>query len=333
MKRKSKAFSLVAIFLALSLVAIFLIFRRGYKEPSSYITQTRLMMGTTVTIKAEAFPEDIQKALGVMEKVDSLMNDYDPQSEISILNKEGKAKVSPELKEVITRAVHFSRLTKGAFDITVGPLVRFWQKMEKEKRIPTQKELEDVLSVVGYQNIKVKGDTIVLGKKGMMLDVGGIAKGYAVDKAIEVLKKRGVKNALVDAGGDLYCLGEGPHGKWRIGIQHPRKMKEIVGVVEVKDRGVATSGDYRRYYSIKGKRFGHIINPATGWTVQDTPSSVTIIAPDATSADALATGVFVLGLKEGMNLINSLTEVEGMIISDDMEVLRSGGWEKFEVRS
>lgn len=160
----------------------------------------------------------------------------------------------------------------------------------------------------------------------MKLDLGGIAKGYAVDKAIEVLKEKGVKNVLVNAGGDMYCLGEGPQGKWKVGIQHPRKTREIVEVIEISNRGVATSGDYRRYYTILGKRFGHIINPSTGLPVEDIPTSVTIIASDAITADALATGVFVLGPAKGMELINVLPQIEAMIISEKMEILISNGW-------
>ncbi len=310
------------------LILFFLLWSRCVN--AKFITQTQIIMSTEVTIIAEASFEDIQKAFDVIKKVDSLMNDYNPQSEISVLNREGKKEVSPMLREVILKSIHFSRITEGAFDITVGPLVRLWQRMGYERRLPTPRELKDTLSLVDYQKIRINGKMIFLEKKGMRLDVGGIAKGYAVDKAVEVLKKMGVKNALVNAGGDMYCLGEGPHGKWRVGIQHPRKMNEIVGIIEVKDKGIATSGDYRRYYMIRGKRYSHIINPATGWTVQDIPMSVTIIAPDATTADALATGVFVLGPKRGIELINNLPGVEGMIVSEGMQIVKSRDWHKFE---
>jgi len=165
----------------------------------------------------------------------------------------------------------------------------------------------------------------------MLIDLGGIAKGYAVDEAIKFLRKRGVKNALVEAGGDLYCMGEGPQGKWRVGVQHPRKMNRIFEVIGLKDRAVATSGDYYRFFFIKGKRHSHIINPKTGMTVQENPMSVSIIAPTTTDADALATGVFVLGPERGMRLIEKLEDVEGMIIGEGMKVVKSSGWSKFEL--
>jgi len=164
----------------------------------------------------------------------------------------------------------------------------------------------------------------------MQIDLGGIAKGYAVDKAVEALKKNGIKRALVNAGGDLYALGTNRQGEeWQIGIQDPREKDKIVDIIRVEDKGVATSGDYIRYFTLEGRRFSHIVDPRTGLTVQDVPMSVTIVGPEATSTDALATGVFVLGPEEGMKLINSLPEVEGMIISEGMKKITSRGWDQF----
>lgn len=320
------------IFLFFSLIFFSFFFFAG-RSGAEFISQTQIIMTTYVTIIADASPREIQKAFEEIKRVTSLMNDYDPWSEVGTLNRKGELSVSPEVREVILKAIYFSKVTKGAFDITVGPLVRLWRKMGSEKRLPTSKELKQALSLVGYNGVKIQDEKVFFEKKGMRIDLGGIAKGYAVDRAIEALKKEGVKNALVNAGGDMYCLGEGPHGKWKVGIQHPRKDREVVGVIEVSNRGVATSGDYRRYYIIKGKRFGHIINPFTGWTVQNNPMSVTIISSDCTSADALATGVFVLGPVEGLNLIENLSGVEGMIISEGMRIKKSSGWYRFEVEN
>jgi len=184
---------------------------------------------------------------------------------------------------------------------------------------------------VGYEKLVLEGNWVRFKEKGMQIDLGGIAKGYAVDKAIEVLKKNGVRQALVNAGGDLYALGKTSQGeKWGIGIQHPRQEGNIFAVIKVKDGAVATSGDYQRYFMLEGKRFAHIVNPMTGWTVQDVPMSVTIIAPDAVSADALATGVFVLGPEEGMKLIEGLGGIEGMIVSEEMKIVTSSGWGGFQ---
>ncbi len=295
------------------------------------LKQTEMIMGTLVEITViPANEKAIREAFEALKKVDALMSTYKEDSEISILNREGKAQVSEETLEVIEDAIKFSNLTDGAFDITCRPLINLWKKAKKEEKVPTEEEIEEAISLVGYQRIILEGNQIRLEKKGMQIDLGGIAKGYAVDKAIEALKKNSIKGALVNAGGDLYALGTDPQGeKWQIGIQDPRDEDKIIDIIKVKDKAVATSGDYRRYFTLEGKRFSHIVNPKTGLTVQDVPMSVTIIGPDATTTDALSTGVFVLGPEEGMKLIESLPEVEGMIISEGMKKLTSEGWEKF----
>lgn len=295
------------------------------------LKQTEMIMGTLVEITViPANEKAIREAFEALKKVDALMSTYKEDSEISILNREGKAQVSEETLEVIEDAIKFSNLTDGAFDITCRPLINLWKKAKKEEKVPTEEEMEEAISLVGYQRIILEGNQIRLEKEGMQIDLGGIAKGYAVDKAIEALKKNSIKRALVNAGGDLYALGTDPQGeKWQIGVQDPREEDKIIDIIKVKDKAVATSGDYRRYFTLEGKRFSHIVNPKTGLTVQDVPMSVTIIGPDATTTDALSTGVFVLGPEEGMKLIESLPEVEGMIISEGMNKLTSEGWEEF----
>jgi len=295
------------------------------------LKQTEMIMGTLVEITViPANEKAIKEAFEALKKVDALMSTYKEDSEISILNREGKAQVSEETLEVIEDAIKFSNLTDGAFDITCRPLINLWKKAKKEEKVPTEEEIEEAISLVGYQRIILEANQIRLEKEGMQIDLGGIAKGYAVDKAIEALKKNGIKRALVNAGGDLYALGTDRQGeKWQIGVQDPREEDKIIDIIKVKDKAVATSGDYRRYFTLEGKRFSHIVNPKTGLTVQDVPMSVTIIGPDATTTDALSTGVFVLGPEEGMKLIESLPEVEGMIISEGMKKLTSQGWKKF----
>jgi len=295
------------------------------------LKQTEMIMGTLVEITViPANEKAIREAFEALKKVDALMSTYKEDSEISILNREAKAQVSGETLEVIEDAIKFSNLTDGAFDITCRPLINLWKKAKKEEKVPSEMEIEEAISLVDYQRIILEGNQIRLEKKGMQIDLGGIAKGYAVDKAIEALKKNGIKRALVNAGGDLYALGTDPQGeKWQIGVQDPRDEDKIIDIIKVKDKAVATSGDYRRYFTLEGKRFSHIVNPKTGLTVQDVPMSVTIIGPDATTTDALSTGVFVLGPEEGMKLIESLPEVEGMIISEGMKKLTSKGWEEF----
>ncbi len=140
-----------------------------------------------------------------------------------------------------------------------------------------------------------------------------------------------MRAALVNAGGDLFALGKrGLWKRWDVGIQHPRDEEKILTTIEVSNRGIATSGDYRRYFTLEGQRFSHIVDPRTGETVQDVPMSVTVVAPDATTADALATGIFVLGPKEGMRLIEGFPGIEGLIVSEGMRMDSSTGWSKFQ---
>ena len=296
------------------------------------LKRSQMIMGTMVEITVIP-PDDeaIKAAFEQIKKVDALMSTYKENSEVSILNREGENHLSAETLQVIREAINFSEITGGTFDITCRPLINLWKKAKKEKVIPSPEQIKEALSLVGYEKILLEGEMVRFKQKGMQIDLGGIAKGYAVDRAIEALRKNGIRRALVNAGGDLYALGTGPGGeKWPVGIQDPRQEDKLLGIIKVKDVGVATSWDYRRYFTIEGRRFSHIVNPKTGQTVQDVPMSVTIIAPNATTTDALATGVFVLGPKKGIELIESLPQVEGMIVGEGMEKVTSKGWANFQ---
>ena len=337
MKSASPKMSWVILGLALLiLVGTWTIFRlRLTVQP---LKRSEMIMGTTVEITViPANEEAIREAFLAIRKVDKLMSLYQPDSEVSRLNEQGENQLSPETIQVIQQAIKFAEMTEGVFDITCRPLINLWKKAKKEQKIPSPEEIERARKLVDYRKIILKGNLVKLPEPGMKIDLGGIAKGYAVDKAIEVLKTKGVRRALVNAGGDLYVLGTPGWGKkWTVGVQDPRNLEEILTTLEASDCGIATSGDYRRYFTIEGQRFSHIVDPRTGQTVEEVPMSVTIIAPDATTADALATGVFVLGPGEGMNLVESLPGIEGLIISEvgeNEQMNSSRGWEKFlEVR-
>jgi len=296
------------------------------------LKRTEMIMGTVVEISViPADEEAIKEAFDAIKKVDELMSTYKPESEISILNRQGENHLSPQTSQIIQEAIKFSEMTEGAFDITCRPLINLWKRAKKEAKIPTLQEIEEAKRLVSYKKIALEDDLVKLQQPGMQIDLGGIAKGWAVDKAIQALKKRGVRAALINAGGDLYALGRrGLWKKWEVGIQHPRDQEKILTTLEVSDKGVATSGDYRRYFTLEGRRFSHIVDPRTGETVEEVPMSVTVVAPDATTADALATGIFVLGPEEGMKLIESLPGIEGLIVSEGMRMDSSSGWGEFQ---
>ncbi len=322
--------TLVVAVLVIALAAWYVLGLSGFR--SQPLTQTEMIMGTVVEITV--IPPDkeaIQEAFDAIKEVDRLMSTYKSESEVSILNREGENYLSPQTIEVIQEADRFSEMTGGAFDITVRPLVNLWRNAKKEEKVPTPQAIEEAKSLVDYRKIEVEEDLVRFQDSGMQIDLGGIAKGFAVDKAIEVLKKRGVKAALVNAGGDLFALGKrGLWKKWNIAIQHPRDQEETFLTIHISNMAVATSGDYRRYFTLKGQRFAHIVDPRTGGTVQDVPMSVTVVAPSGTTADALATSVFVLGPDEGMKLVESLSGVEGLIVSEGMIIETSTGWSKYQ---
>ena len=291
--------------------------------------RTELAMGTVVEISVadkdkdpEAIEKAICKAFDRIKEIEALMSSYLKGSDVSRINRLGKGKyvaVSDETFEVIRTSIKFSKLSEGAFDITILPVLELWGFSSKIREdVPTQEEIGERLPLVNFRNILIDEEERAVGFSvaEMEIDLGGIAKGYAVDEAIVVLKNEGIKKAMVNAGGDVYCLGTKDNDQlWVIGIKHPRKPGQILTTLEIKGQAIATSGDYEKYYTIKGKRYPHIIDPRTGRPVQNDVMSVTILAPTCLEADALATTCFVLGKEKGLKLIGSLDGVEGMIVS------------------
>lgn len=263
-----------------------------------------------------------------IQNVDELMSDYKSDSEISRLNRHGSkraVKLSEATYEVLEKSIEFSKLTYGAFDVTVGPLVDLWRRAAEANSVPSDKELDIAAGKVGYEKLILDPNKscVRFATDGMRIDLGGIAKGYAVDKAIQAMQKNGAFGGMVDIGGDICCFGEPPRGKskWVIGLQDPSEIKESAGIgggrllltLELTDRAVATSGDYQQFTLIKGERHSHIIDRDKRKDMQEL-SSVTIIAENATDADALATAVSVMGQKKGLELVESLYNTEAILI-------------------
>lgn len=285
----------------------------------------RITMGTVARIVVVAkSPSDGQKAVqAAFDKIydiEKRMSDYDPNSLLSKVNREAygaSVAVDEEVFEVLAAAIEYSRLSEGAFDVTVGPVVRLWRQAKKTGLAPSMEALRAARDKVGYKNLILDAQnlTVQFAKEGMQLDLGGIAKGFAVDKAIEILQKAGLKGGMVDIGGNIRCFGTPADGQrhWLIGLQDPASDENILARLKLDDRAVSTSGDYRRFIIIDGRKYSHIINPATADSAQ-TLSSVTIIAPTAMAADALSTAVSVLGDKKGMALVESIPDIEAILI-------------------
>jgi thiamine biosynthesis lipoprotein len=291
------------------------------------IVQTREMMGTWAEITvysqdAKSVNTAIESALDAMTAVDSLMSVYKQDSEISAINRQaGKnaVSVSPQTFFVVKSAIHYSEISDGAFDITIAPLIRSWGFFRKQGHIPPQEEINQNRALVNYRLIELDAENkqIKLLKSGMTLDLGGIAKGYAVDQAMEKLRAAKIENVLVNLSGNMYAMGH-PKDKdaWYIGIRHPRQKENLLGFIKLQEEAIATSGDYEKFFIHDGKKYSHIINPHTGYPVSGI-ASVTIIAKTAMEADALSTTVFVLGAEKGLQLIESIDGVEGIIVKVD----------------
>ena len=291
-----------------------------------FISETRIALGTFFQIKIEKknnSSEIINQAFKKVDELEDKLSVFREGSDVYKINKYKKATVSSETIEVIKRSFEISRITDGAFDITCKPLINLYKKCGKEKRLPSKKEIKETLKKINWKDVKITGNEIVL-KKGMEIDLGGIAKGYIVDKIVEFLKMKGIKNGLVNAGGDIYCWGKNPEGKrWKIGIRNPFYKDRIIGKISLTEKGIATSGDYEQYIKIKGKKFSHIVNPKTGKTVQNFPVSLTVIAHNCTTADGLATGFFVSGIKKAVEIANKIKEVEVLIVDENKKVYKS----------
>ncbi len=298
------------------------------------IKRHRILMGTLVEITVIGSDVDrveaaINDAFGEIERVEGLMSRKIPGSDVARINRWAGIRavdVSSESLGVIRRAEEISRASEGYFDISIGALLDLWGFEDNEGHLPAPGEISKALHSVGYRAIHVdeRASTVELKKKGMQIDLGGIAKGYAVDRAFELLTSRGYRNMIVNAGGDIRVSGRKARGPWVIGIQDPRDRSRIIATIDASEISVATSGDYERYFEREGKRYHHLLDPFTGFPARYC-RSVTILAKDSLSADGLATAVFVMGPKRGLPLIEAMEGVEGLIVSADGEIIQSEG--------
>ena len=293
---------------------------------SGTVHRKRSQMGTFVEIKAffiegkeTAVVEAIEAAFAEIARIETVMSEYREQSEIAAVNEAaGRAAVpvGPELLELLVRALHVSTLTGGAFDVTVAALSGLWNFTGGTKALPPEDQVVASLPRVGYRRIQVdrEAGTLFLPEPGMRIGLGAVAKGYAVDRACAVLVEGGVTSAIVNAGGDLRALGRKDDAPWIIGVQDTDDSSGLAVKIEVEDRAVVTSGDYERFALIDGVRYSHIIDPRTGRPARTASRSATVIAGRAELADALATGLFILGPAEGLALCERLDGVEAFFI-------------------
>lgn len=284
---------------------------------------------TVVSTRENLASEAITAAYAEIQQIEELLSRYHQESRISEINQyageQEAVHVDDEVLKIIERSLSYTELTQRTFDITIGPIIDLWGIGTQHQQVPAPGTLQQALLLVDTRKIEIQEQRIRLSEPDMVIDLGGIAKGYAVDRALEVLQDQGIQHALVNAGGDIRCLGTKPDGTpWRIGIQHPRD-NGILGVVEVQNAAIATSGDYERFFVKENVRYHHLFDPRTGMPARGC-QSVTILTTTTEAADVYATAVFVMGPEAGKAFLESQAGIEGMIIRNDGEIVTTSGF-------
>ncbi|MFC4308645.1 FAD:protein FMN transferase [Steroidobacter flavus] len=290
------------------------------------------IMGTRITVELWATDKAqgnaaIEAVLAEMRRVDEAMSTYKPTSELSIVNARAAQepiKISPELFDLLSTALDYSRITDGAFDITyasVGYMYDFRKHVH-----PDEKQIAAALPGINYRHVELdkKNSTVHFARAGMRIDLGGIGKGHAVDRGIAILQARGIDHALVTAGGDSRIIGDRFGQPWVVGIRHPDRKDEVIARIPLEDAALSTSGDYERYFEENGVRYHHIIDPKTGHSASKVRSA-TIIGPTATRTDGLSKTAFVLGPEKAIEIYNRLEDIDAVLVTPEGKVLYTKG--------
>ncbi len=292
------------------------------------------IMGTRIVVEVWAANEatanaGIDAVMADMERIDRQMSTYKPDSEVSRVNAtaaQGPVEISQELFDLLATALEYSRITKGAFDITYASVGFMYDFRSHIK--PTQAEIDAALPAVNYKHVILDAAhrTVFFTQSGVRIDLGGIGKGHAVDRGIAILQGKGFEHALVTAGGDSRMVGDRFGKPWIVGIRHPDDAGRVIAKIPLIDTAISTSGDYERYFDEGDVRYHHIIDPRTGHSASKVRSA-TILASSATRTDGLSKTAFVLGPQEAMKIYNSLDDVDAIVVTLEGEVLYSKGLE------
>ncbi|VXB33744.1 MULTISPECIES: FAD:protein FMN transferase [Chryseobacterium] len=272
--------------------------------------------------------KNIDISIDEIRRIENLISEWKPETQISDVNKNAgikPVKVDPEVFALTEKGIYFSKLTDGAFDISIVAMDKIWKFDDSMNELPSEESIKNSVKNVGYQNIILDkiNSTIFLKNKGMKIGFGSIGKGYAADKTRELMKSFGVKAGIINASGDISTWGNQPDGKpWAIGINNPFKDDKIAAILYLKENAVTTSGSYEKYAEIHGKRYSHIMNPKTGYPSTGL-TSVTVIGPNATMANGFSTSIMVLGKKEGLKLIKKFPEYQYLLITDSGKIIKN----------
>lgn len=296
--------------------------------------RSKFLLGTLVEIQIrdtdnQKANEVIEDAFNEIQRIDEMLSIYDSESAVTSINNSGDSiiNIDEEVFELMQKCNLFWQLCGGALDISIGSVITTWGFGKGNPAIPSRKEISKALEHSGWKNVSFPDKNKIKKPDGVRFDFGAVTAGYAADKAIEVLAKHGITNALVNTGGELRAIGD----DWVIGIQHPRIPGQLLEKLQLHGKAVATSGDYEQYFEKNGRRYHHIINPTDGFPASEC-QSVTVIAENTLTADALATGIFVLGPAKGLELVECLENVEAYIVDSSGQILQSSGFKNFIVK-
>ncbi|WP_369855315.1 FAD:protein FMN transferase [Candidatus Thalassolituus haligoni] len=300
--------------------------------PVEFVIQLALESAPELIEQTATANQAIDESIGEIQRIEQVMSEWQPHSEVSQINSAagtGPVAISEELYRLLQMALQVSELSGGRFDITFRSAGKLWDF--RHQIIPTQAQIEAAITAIDYHKVRLQQSTTSptgylaeITSANTSMGLGAIAKGYAIDRAVQVIRRAGFQQFVVNAGGDLYASSVPGQPLWQVGIQHPRQREQLIARLPVANMAVATSGDYERYFIHNGQRYSHLINPATGYPANGC-QSVTIMASRGFWADALATAVFVMGPQEGMALVEQLDDVEAMVIdAAGIEHLSSG---------
>lgn len=307
-------------------------------EMSSLHTETAFLMGTLIEISTynEIDKELSKKAFERIKEIESKMtiNSENTSEIITLNNYSGKnaIKLSEDTFYVLSKGKYYSELSKGKFDITIGPLIKIWNIGTDNPTKPPQNLIDEKLNFVDYNMLELYNDnkSAKLINENMVVDLGAIAKGYAADEAKKILIEGGINSAIINIGGNIITIGTKANGDtWKIGIQNPFSNRgEYLGIVQLEDKAVVSSGDYEKYFEQDGIKYNHIIDPATGYPCNNELTAVSIITKDSIDADGLSTTAFLMGLKNGINFINTIDGVEAIFITKNKKIYCTEGIDK-----
>jgi thiamine biosynthesis lipoprotein len=295
--------------------------------------RTTLLMGgrfdiTIVAKDSLTAEQNIDEVIAEITRIEYLISDWKPTTQISEVNQNAgirPVKVDREVFELTQRAIHFSEITNGGFDISFAAMDRIWKFDGSMTEMPSAEAIKKSVEKVGYKNIILDSvhSTIYLKLKGMKIGFGALGEGYATDKCRTMMRSKGIVAGIINGSGDMSCWGKQPNGKdWKIGITNPFNTDKLIDIVPINNGAITTSGSYEKFVVLDGKRYSHIINPATGYPATGL-CSVTVLGPNAETANGLSTSIMVLGKKYGLELLNRFPEYSCVMITDKGKVIKS----------